>query len=89
MFKEMKILFYFIFFVLQIETLTIDDHFWSCLKKLLETAKKPIILTSNSRSNPEDAIINLTKIGDYEMIHLEPNEPVSSLNSNSFCVLKK
>ncbi|CAF4283847.1 unnamed protein product, partial [Rotaria magnacalcarata] len=29
----------------EIETLTTDDNFWSCLKKLLETAKKPIILT--------------------------------------------
>ncbi|CAF0847203.1 unnamed protein product [Rotaria sordida] len=59
----------------EIETLTIDDHFWSCLKKLLETAKKPIILTSNSRINPEDAIINLSKITYYELIHLEQNEP--------------
>ncbi|CAF1083083.1 unnamed protein product [Adineta ricciae] len=59
----------------EIETLTADDNFWSCLKKLLETAKKPIILTSNSRSNPEDVIFNLSKIGDYEMIHLEPSEP--------------
>ncbi|CAF1375268.1 unnamed protein product [Rotaria sordida] len=59
----------------EIETLTTDDNFWSCLKKILETAKKPIILTSNSRSNPEDSIINLSKLGDYEMIHLEPNEP--------------
>ncbi|CAF3692369.1 unnamed protein product [Rotaria sp. Silwood1] len=59
----------------EIETLTTDDNFWSCLKKLLETAKKPIILTSNSRTNPEDAIINLSKIGYYELIHLEQNEP--------------
>ncbi|UJR15561.1 hypothetical protein I4U23_002500 [Adineta vaga] len=59
----------------EIETLTVDDNFWSCLKKLLETAKKPIILTSNSRSNPKDVIFNLSKIVDYEMIHLEPNEP--------------
>ncbi|UJR31109.1 hypothetical protein I4U23_018617 [Adineta vaga] len=59
----------------EIETLTSDDNFWSCLKKLLETAKKPIILTSNSRTNPEDAIINLSKIGHYELIHLEQNEP--------------
>ncbi|CAF1459355.1 unnamed protein product, partial [Adineta steineri] len=58
----------------EIETLTTDDNFWSCLKKILETAKKPIILTSNSRSNPEDAIFNLSKIGNYEMIHLESNE---------------
>ncbi|CAF2782624.1 unnamed protein product [Rotaria sp. Silwood2] len=59
----------------EIETLTTDDNFWSCLKKLLETAKKPIILTSNSRTNPEDAVINLSKIGYYELIHLEQNEP--------------
>ncbi|CAM4778548.1 unnamed protein product [Rotaria magnacalcarata] len=58
----------------EIETLTTDDNFWSCLKKLLETAKKPIILTSNSRTNPEDAIVNLSKIGYYELVHLEPNE---------------
>ncbi|CAF3402597.1 unnamed protein product [Rotaria socialis] len=58
----------------EIETLTTDDNFWSCLKKILETAKKPIILTSNSRSNPDDAIFNLSKIGDYEMVHLETNE---------------
>jgi co-chaperonin GroES (HSP10) len=64
----------------EIETLTVDDNFWSCLKKLFETAKKPIILTSNSRSNPDDAIFNLSKLGDYEMIHLEPIEPV-----NPFC----
>ncbi|CAF0829516.1 unnamed protein product [Adineta steineri] len=59
----------------EIETLTTDDNFWSCLKKLLETARKPIVLTSNSRTNPEDAIINLSKIGHYELIHLEQNEP--------------
>ncbi|CAF2665735.1 unnamed protein product [Rotaria sp. Silwood2] len=59
----------------EIETLTTDDNFWSCLKKILETAKKPIILTSNSKSDPEDAMINLSKLGDYEMIHLEPNDP--------------
>ncbi|CAF0829067.1 unnamed protein product [Adineta ricciae] len=61
----------------EIETLTTDDKFWSCLKKLLETAKKPIILTSNSRTNPEDAIINLSNVGYYELIHLEQNEPVN------------
>ena len=64
------------YFSRQIETLTTDDHFWSCLKKLLETARKPIILTSNSRSNPEEAIINLSKMGDYELIHLDSHEPV-------------
>lgn len=58
----------------EIETLTTDDNFWSCLKKLLETARKPIILTSNSRTNPEEAIMNLSKLGFYELIHLEPNE---------------
>ena len=64
----------------EIETLTSDDNFWSCLKKLLETAKKPIILTSNSRINPEESIINLSKLGYYELIHLEPNEPVKIIS---------
>lgn len=58
-------------FLVQIETLTDDDQFWSSLKKLLETAKKPIILTSNSRTNPEKAIVNLSKISFFELIHLE------------------
>lgn len=49
------------------------------MKKLLETAKKPIILTSNSRVNPEQAIINLSKISYYELIHLQSNEPVRIL----------
>lgn len=58
----------------EIETLTTDENFWSSLKKLLITARKPIILTSNSRTNPEEAIMNLSKLGHYELIHLETHE---------------
>ena len=63
---------------LQIETMTADDHLWSCLRKLLETAKKPIILTSHSRSNPEDAVFNLSKLGSSEFVHLDVHEPVGA-----------
>lgn len=64
------------FLIDQIETLTSDENFWSCLKKLLETAKKPIILTSNNRTNPDEALTNLEKIGSFQMIELPSNEPV-------------